>query len=344
MFARSPSVVSRLLAPLLACATTLLAAGCGGGQQSPSATGVASASSSTVTTSTASTPASPSTATLPGTGKPTITIGDKNFTEQFVLGELYALALKADGFTVNLNRNIGPTEVTVQALTSGALGMYPEYLGTWNSTVAGYRHAFPTVDEAYRAGQRYAVGHGFVLLNRTPFSDTDAVGVTVAYAAENRLKSIGDLDRIAQPVSFGGPPQFEQDPGGLPALKQAYGFVPAAFKTLAVGDQYQALDQGQVQAADVNTTDGQLATGDYVLLGDPHNVFGWGNVVPVVSAKVLAEEGLAFAETINEVSALLTTSTMRELNFLVDVAHEDPASVAQQFVETHGLLPGTPVS
>jgi len=343
MFARNPSVPSYLRAPLLACAATLLAAGCGGGQQSPSGTRVASSTSSSsasaATTSTTST--TTSTSSLPGAGKPTVTIGDKNFTEQFVLGELYALALKANGFTVNLNRNIGPTEVTIQALSSGALGMYPEYLSTWNTTVARYGHDFPTLSEAYQAGQHYALAHGFVLLHRTPFSDTNAVCVTVAYASDNRLRSITDLSRLAQPVTFGGPPQFQQDPQGLPAIKQAYGFTPAAFKTLAVGDQYQALDQGQVQAADVGTTDGQLVTGDYVLLSDPRNVFGWGNVVPAVSAKVLAEEGPAFADTINDVSALLDTSTMRELNFLVDVAHEDPAAVAQQFLETHGLVAST---
>ncbi len=71
----------------------------------------------------------------------TVTIGDKNYTEQFVLGELYYLALQGEGFTVSLNRNIGPTQVTLQALTSGQLGIYPEYLSTWNSSDCGiYEH------------------------------------------------------------------------------------------------------------------------------------------------------------------------------------------------------------
>src|SRR5450755_1086496 len=73
---------------------------------------------------------------LPGAGKPTVTIGDKNYTEQFVLGQLYLQALQAQGFT-DLNPNIGPTEVTVQALSSGTLGMYPEYLDTFNTAIAG---------------------------------------------------------------------------------------------------------------------------------------------------------------------------------------------------------------
>src|SRR5436309_15744584 len=87
----------------------------------------------------------------PGTGRPLVTIGDKNFTEQFILGELYAQALKARGYSVVLNRDIGPTEVTIQALYSGRLSMYPEYVGTWNSAVAGYRHGFRTLRAALLA-------------------------------------------------------------------------------------------------------------------------------------------------------------------------------------------------
>ena len=102
-----------------------------------------------------STTSSAQTATLPGTGHPPVTIGDKNFTEQFVLGELYYEALKAQGFSVQLNRNIGPTEVTLKALQSGQLGMYPEYIDTWNESVAGDQRSFRSLRTAYQAGQDY---------------------------------------------------------------------------------------------------------------------------------------------------------------------------------------------
>jgi osmoprotectant transport system substrate-binding protein len=348
MPSRSPSAIARLLAPLLACGAALACAACGSAGQT-SSVGRATLTKPTTTTSstasTSSTNAATTAPTLPGTGKPAVVIGDKNFTEQFVLGELYYLALQADGFSVTLNRNIGPTAVTIQALTDGTVAMYPEYLQIWNSDVAGCRHPFRSSSAAYQAAQRYALAHGLELLNPTPFNNTDAIAVTVAYAAANHLRSIGDLSRVAQTLTIGGPAQFQQDPGGLPALQRAYGLVPAAFKPLAIGNQYPALDQGTVQAADVQSTDGQLAIGDYVLLKDPSNVFGagnpefaWGHVVPVVSAKVIDEEGPAFAETINKVSALLTTATMRDLNMLVDVAGQDPASVARQFLEDHGVL------
>jgi osmoprotectant transport system substrate-binding protein len=293
----------------------------------PAATGTGTATATTSTT-----PA------LPGTGKPAITVGDKNYTEQFLLGQLYLQALTAQGFSATLNQNIGPTEVTMQAMKAGSLSMYPEYLNVFNSAVAGYTRSFRTQLGAYQAAQRYAFGHGLELLPPTPFSDTNAIAVTDAYAQANRLRTIGDLRRIDKQLTMGGEPQYQQDAPGLPTLARSYGVMPAAFKPLAVGDQYTELNAATVQAAYVSTTDGELGTGNYQLLADPRQIFGFGNVVPVVSGKVLAEEGPAFREIIVRVDENLTTSAIREMNELVDIAQQDPATVAKQFLETHGLL------
>jgi osmoprotectant transport system substrate-binding protein len=285
----------------------------------------------TGTATTSTTPA------LPGTGKPAITVGDKNYTEQFVLGQLYVQALNAQGFSATLNQNIGPTSVTMQALKAGSLSMYPEYLNVFDSAVAGYTRSFRTQLGAYQAAQRYALAQGLQLLAPTPFSDTDAIAVTDAYAEENHLRTIGDLRRVPQ-LTIGGAPQFQQDPPGLPTIGRAYGVMPTAFKPLAVGDQYSELNTAIVQAAFVNTTDAELATGDYQLLGDPRQIFGFGNVVPVIAGKVLAEEGPAFVDVIQRVDDALTTNAIRQMNEAVDVAQQDPAAVAKQFLETHGLL------
>ncbi|MFZ0043750.1 MAG: glycine betaine ABC transporter substrate-binding protein [Solirubrobacteraceae bacterium] len=347
-----PDQIARPFAAGLVAALALAASGCGASAGTSSTTAPPSRStttSSSTTSSPSSTDTSSGTGTsassgtsptssLPGTGKPVVTIGDKNYTEQFVLGQLYLQALQAQGFTVNLNDNIGPTDVTLQALKTGTLAMYPEYLNIFNNSIAGYRHSFRTSLAAYTAAEHYALAHGLELLTPTPFSDTYAVAVTVAYAAANRLRTIGDLRRVQASLTVGGPPQFQQDAPGLPQLKRAYGVAPAGFKSLAVGDQYAALNAGTVQAADANTTDGALASGDYMLLRDPRRVFGWGNVVPVISAKLLNTEGPAFAATIERVDATLTTSTMRELNQAVDIANQSPATVAKQFLQTHGLL------
>jgi osmoprotectant transport system substrate-binding protein len=322
------SVVSRAALATAALAALALS-GCGS-HKHPRTTGSVQSTPTTVTVD------------LPGTGRPPVKIGDKNFTEQFVLGELYRQALAAQGFNVTLNRNIGPTDVTIQALESGRLDLYPEYLQTWNTAVAGDTRTYASVHAAYRAGQRYARAHGLTLLDPTPFNSSGALAVTVAYAHVNRLSTIADLVRLAPTLTLGAPPQFKDGQPGLPALQQAYGVVPGAFTALQEGDQYQALDQGTIQAAAVDTTDGQLEVGEYRLLTDPKNVFGWGSVVPVVSGKVREAEGPVFTQTINRVTALLTVDVMRRLNADVDVAHEDPGSVAKRFLLDTGVISPPP--
>src|ERR1700753_2479224 len=129
--------------------------------------------------------------------------GAKNYTEQFILGQLYVQALQAQGFSATLNQNIGPTEVTMQAMKAGSLSIYPEYLNVFHSAVAGYTRRFRTQLGAYKAAQRYATAHGLELLAPTPFSDTDGIAVTDAYGQENRLRSIGDLRRVDTQLTMG---------------------------------------------------------------------------------------------------------------------------------------------
>jgi osmoprotectant transport system substrate-binding protein len=336
------------LCPLLALA--LLTASCGGSTTTSQAPPLSAArthgqltSSSTTTDTTTSTPTSTTnsttTAHLPGDGKPTVTIGDKNYTEQFVLGQLYLQALEAQGYTVNINQNIGPIEVTLQALKSGALAMYPEYLYVLNSSVAHAHRGHANAQDAYDAAQQALTGRGLVLLSMTPFSDTFGIAVTDAYGAAHRLHTLGDLRRVANSLTIGGEAQLKQAPLGLPRLGSVYGVKPSSFKALAAGDQYNDLNAGTVQAAYVNTTDGELATADYRLLRDPKRIFGYGNVVPVVSQSAITAEGPAFVDTIDRVDALLTTRTMRELNLLASVGGQSPSDVAKQFLQTHGLIP-----
>jgi glycine betaine/choline ABC-type transport system substrate-binding protein len=227
----------------------------------------------------------------------------------------------------------------MQALATGQLAMYPEYLDTWDTQVARIQRPFKTRDAAYLAGEQYAGRHGLALLNPTPFSNTNAIAVTFNYAVQNQVQSIPDLIRVAPDLTLGGPPQFQQSTPGLTTIQDTYGMVPGAFKPLEIGAQYQALDQGTVQAAVVDTTDPQLLTGSYPTLHDPEKVFGWGNVVPVASARALDAEGPVFEATINRISALLTLPAMRELNAAVVLGGQDPGTVAQQFLQDQGILP-----
>jgi osmoprotectant transport system substrate-binding protein len=343
--ARGAPITASWLGSALACGLAAIgAAGCGAGSRPASAATSSAPVVSTTTVTTTATTTTTATVTLPGVGKPPVTIGDENLPEQFLLGQLYYQALKAQGFQVSLNQSIGPPQVVMQALATGQLAMYPEYLDTWDQDVAGIQQQLPTRSSAYDAGQRYARGQGLKLLDPTPFSDTNAIAVPFDYAVENGVQSISDLIKVSPQLTLGGPPQFQQSATGLPWLESTYGVVPAAFKPLEIGAQYQALDQGTVQAAVVNTTDPQLLSGSYPLLHDPQDMFGWGNVVPVASAKALDAEGPVFEATINRVSALLTLDAMRELNAQVVLYNQDPATVAQQFLQAQGILPTPPPS
>ena len=278
-----------------------------------------------------------SSASLPGSGKPAVVIGDKNFAEENILGALYAQALTAQGYKVTLKDNIGTSEITWKALVAGQIDLYPEYTGTLLSAIAGITKNPTSAAAAYKEAATYAAAHGFTLLNATPFYDSDALAVLSSYAKANHLTTISDLKKLGSKVTLGAAPEFATRFEGLLGLKQEYGIDPT-FKPIAIGLSYTALDSGKVDVQDVFTTDGQLATaGKYVILTDPKHVFGYQNVAPVVSSKLLAKEGPAFASTLNKVDALLTFKAIQSLNKAVSIDQETPASVAAAFLKANGL-------
>lgn len=293
-------------------------------------------SSSTSSPSTSSTPTT-SSSSKPGAGKPPVTIGDKNFTEEYILGSLYQEALQAKGYTVNLKGNIGSTEITYKALQSGQIDMYPEYTGVILTVIAGNMTAPHSAAQTYTEAKSYLESHGFTLLAPTPFYDTDALGTLKSFASKNGLHSIADLKKLGKSVKLGGAPEFATRQEGLLGLKSQYGIDPT-FVPLAIGLTYTALDSGKVQVSDVFTTDPQLTTGKYTLLSDPKNVFGFQNVAPIIKQSVLSAEGPAFADTINKVSALLTIPAIQKMNAAVALNQESPATVAHTFLAANGLL------
>jgi osmoprotectant transport system substrate-binding protein len=271
-----------------------------------------------------------------GKGK-SITLGTKNFTEAFVLGELYKQALEAKGFTVNYKKNLGSSEIADKALTSGQIDAYPEYVGVFLSVSAGDTKTYASKEEAYAAAKTFAEGRGDAFSTLTPFTDTDAIAVTKAYADENGLKSVEDLAKLGSKLKLAGPPEFKSRFTGLKGLASEYGVKPT-FVPLAIGLQYKAMDDGKVDAADVFTTDGQLQGGKYVVLTDPKNIFGFQNVGVVTSQKASAAAGPAYTQTVDAVSAKLTTEAMQQMNSAVDIDKQDPAEVAKQFLDANGLL------
>ena len=270
-------------------------------------------------------------------GAPTIRIGTKNFTEQYLLGQLYAQALTAEGFRVQLKPDLGSSEIVHRALTGGALDLYPEYVGVLLSEIAGVRERPDDPRAAERLARRYEARRGLALLRTTPFSDANALAVTRRDARRRRLRTIADLAGLPGGARIGAPPEFATRFEGLLGLAEVYGLEDAQVTALPIGQQYAALDAGRVDAAAVFTTDGRLAGGRYVVLDDPRGVFAAQHAAPLVRRQVLSSHGPRLAATLDAVSVRLTTSAMREMNAAVDLRGEEPRVVADRFLRASGL-------
>ncbi len=279
-----------------------------------------------------------STSEQPGAGKPGVTIGTKDFTEEFVLGNLYAQALEAKGFNVTLKENIGSTEIIDKALTSGEIDGYPEYTGVSLSVVAKNDILAESPEETALLVKEFYEDRGQVVSDATPFQDTDAIATTKEFASENGLTQVEDLKKLDS-FTLGARPEFKSRFNGLKGMEQVYGIKNAKFKQLALGLQYPSLDKGDVDSANVFSTDAQLASGKYTVLEDPKGVFGFQNVYFVINKdKYDALGGPEFMTVINDVNTLLTEEAMTSMNAAVDLDKKKPADVAKAFLEANNLL------
>jgi osmoprotectant transport system substrate-binding protein len=272
---------------------------------------------------------------LPGKGKPAITMGDKNFSEEYLLGELYSQALRAQGYTVKLKGNIGSSEITDKALTSGQIDMYPEYTGVIYTELAKHNDRPGSAAQTYAGAKKWEEARGYTILNPTPFQDADGIAVLKPYAAQHSLKTVADMKKLGS-FTYGGPPENATRYQGVVGMKQAYGLNPS-FKPLAIGSQYQALDQKKVDSIAIFTTDGQLASGKYAVLTDTKGIFGYQQVVPVIRKSTLAKMGPEFTATLNKVSAALTTDAIVAMNKAVQIDQKDPGVVAKAFLAANKL-------
>jgi osmoprotectant transport system substrate-binding protein len=273
----------------------------------------------------------------PGKGKPAVTLGTKDFTEEFVLGELYKQALEAKGYKVNLKKNIGSTEIIDKALTSGQIDGYPEYLGV-SVAVTFAKDIIPkSAQQTYDLAKKLYADRGQVLSQQTPFFDVDAIATTKDYASKNGLKSVADLKKLPS-FTVGARPEFKDRYQGLKGMQKVYGLTNAKFKQLALGIQYQALDSGDVDSANVFSTDAQLASGKYTVLEDPKGVFGYQHVAMVMDKKKNDALGPEFFATIDGVSKLLTNDAMISMNKAVAIDKQPEADVAKKFLQANGLL------
>jgi osmoprotectant transport system substrate-binding protein len=316
-----------LIIPLLVLAAVAIAA-CGSSSSSTSSGGGSSASSSSSGGSSAQ----------PGKGKPSITLGTKDFTEEFIIGALYQQVLQHAGYTVNYKPNIGATEIIDKALTSGQIDAYPEYTGESTATVFNINTPVSSPQQEYQLAKAAYAKRGDSMSNITPFFDADGIATLKTYATKHGLATMTDLKKVPH-FTLGARPEFQGRQEGAAGMKKVYGINNFTFKSLALGIQYQALDSGNVDAADIFTTDPQLASGKYTVLTDPKHIFGYQNIALVINTKKLDQlGGPTFMALINKVNSLLTTPAVIAMNKAVAIDKQQPATVAQSFLKANGLL------
>lgn len=267
-----------------------------------------------------------------------LTLGTKDFTESFVIGELYRQALAANGYNVRLRRNIGSTEVVDQALRAGDIDAYPEYMGVAATVVAGADVEGKSAQQTYDIARDFYASRGQALSSQTPFENVDAIATTRFYAQRHGLRTVGDLSRVRK-FTLGARPEFEGRQQGLKGMQTLYGLTNATFKPLAIGSQYIALDRGDIDAANVFSTDGQLASGDYKVLEDTKRLFGYQHVALVIDRKKLGRlGGDRFMRIVDGVNRRLTGDEVIAMNRSVEIDDVDPATVAQRFLRQNGLV------
>ena len=281
------------------------------------------------------------TSTGPATGSgATIRVGSKNFTEEFIIAEMYAQLLEANGFTVEKKLNLGAEQVAHQALLSNEIDLYPEYTSTGLLTILKMQPIKDAQQIYQTVKSEYEKQFQLTWLMPSPFNDTNALAMTKQRAEELGIKTYTDLSQKADQLVVGGPPEFYVREDGLPGLQQAYGgFQFKETKQLDPGLRYPALQSGEIDVVRAFSTDGQLASPDLVVIQDDKTYYPIYQVAPVVRMDTL-QANPQIADILNKLATpALDDKTMAGLNYLVDGPDkQEPEDVARQWLTQQGLL------
>jgi osmoprotectant transport system substrate-binding protein len=265
----------------------------------------------------------------------TIIVGSANFVESQILAEIYAQALAAKGVSVEKRLNIGSREAYIPALQDGSIDLIPEYSGVLLQYFD--KTADETAPDAVYSALQDALPDNLIVLDKSAAEDKDAVVVTRDTATRLNVTSIADLAPHCGTLVFGGPPEFQTRPDGIPGLQTTYNCTFKEYRALDAGGPLTvaALKNGDVQAADLFTTDASIVTNDFVVLDDPKNNFAAQNVLPLINK---AKASDTVKSTLNDISAKLTTEGLTQLNAeAAGEAKPSPETVAKNWLSQNGL-------
>lgn len=260
-----------------------------------------------------------------------IVVGSADFPESVLLAEIYAGALKAKGVNATTKPRIGSREIYLKALEDGSVQVVPEYTGALGFF---YDKSFAETDpEQVYAKVQGLLPEGFTMLDKSAAEDNDSIVVTKETADAEQLTTLDDLKAAAGEMSLGAPPEFQTRPQGVPGLAKTYGVTFGSFRALTGQALVQALKNGQVDAANIFTTDPSIAENGFVSLEDTKKMFGSQNIVPLV-AKDKADQ---VAPALNAVSAALTTEVISGLLKQTVTDKKDAKDVAAEFLKANNL-------
>ena len=265
----------------------------------------------------------------------TIVVGSANFTESQILAEIYAQALAAKGVSVEKRLNIGSREAYIPGLQDGSIDLIPEYSGVLLQYFD--KTADETEPDAVYTALQAALPDNLIVLDKSAAEDKDAVVVTRDTATKLNVKSIADLAPQCPNLVFGGAPEFQTRPDGIPGIQATYNCAFKEFRSLDAGGPLTvaALKNSDVQAANLFTTQSTIAANDFVVLEDPKNNFAAQNVLPLINKAKATDNVKA---TLNAISAKLTTEGLTKLNAEADGdAKPSPETVAKNWLSQNGL-------
>jgi len=274
-------------------------------------------------------------------GKPTITIGSKNFTEEFILGEIYAQSLKAAGYKIKKQLNLGSEQIALKALKAGQVDAYPEYTGTALTSFFKVKNEDVPKDaqQAYQMTKDEFAKIGFTAMTPTPFTDSNGFAMTQEGAAKaGNVTKLSDLKAKAPSLTLAGPPECAQRLDCKLGLEKVYGLKFKQFKSVDLAKRHEVLKNGQADVSLVFTTDGQIKADNLVLLKDDKSLFPPYNASLIAKTSVADGAGPDFQKTVDAVTSGLTTEVMQELNSRVDLDKETPAKVASEYLKEAGYL------
>jgi osmoprotectant transport system substrate-binding protein len=269
-----------------------------------------------------------------------LTIGSKNFTEQRVLGEIYAQGLRAAGYDVQTKLDLGDEHVALKALESGEIDAYPEYTGTALQSFFGKQpDELPkNPHAAYEEAKQGFAKRGMTAFPPTPFTSSNEVAVTKETAEKLGLKNISDLSGEAGELTLAGSPECRQRFDCLRGLERVYGLKFGRFMQVPIPQRHEVLTSGKADVSIVFTTDPQIQRESEVLLEDDRSMFGPQNSTLVMRKETADRAGRDLPRTLEQIQQLLTDENMQELNARVDLDGQQPAAVAKAYLTENGLL------